>query len=239
MSSATECVQVMVRCRPMNVKEEGDKRASIVNMEPSNGQVFLKNPRSEEMKQFTFDAVFDGLASQESVFATVAQPIIDSAMNGYNGTIFAYGQTGTGKTHTMEGQPSDELKGIIPRSFDYIFSSIQDSGDAKYLIRASFLEIYNEAIRDLLAPGAAKHESNRGLGLRENRDRGVFVAGLRSEVVESVPAMLDLLKVSCSQQIPPLSCLHSCNGLEVGSSSCCPAASLCRKEMRAAQLAQH
>lgn len=95
----------------------------------------------------------------------------------------------------MEGQTSPEHRGIIPRSFDYIFSSIKDSGEATYLVRASFLEIYNETIRDLLAPGADKHESGKGLDLRESKDRGVFVAGLRSEVVESVPTMLALLQV--------------------------------------------
>jgi kinesin family protein 3/17 len=95
----------------------------------------------------------------------------------------------------MEGQPSQELRGIIPRSFDYIFSSIQTYPDRQYLVRASFLEIYNESIRDLLAPGASKHDASKGLELRENKDRGIFVAGLQSEVVESVPAMLHLLQV--------------------------------------------
>jgi hypothetical protein len=198
MSGNTESVQVMVRCRPLNHGEQKDERASIVTMDTSRGQVFLKNIKavsSQDGKQFSFDAVFDATSKQENVFATAAQPIIDSVMNGYNGTIFAYGQTGTGKTHTMEGSPTPALRGVIPRSFDYIFASIKDSGDAKYLVRASFLEIYNEEVRDLLAPGANKHEAGRGLEVRENKDRGVFVAGLRSEVVESVPAMLELLKV--------------------------------------------
>jgi Kinesin motor domain len=193
--TSTECIQVMVRCRPLNSKEKGDQRASIVNVDSETGQIVLKNSKSADTKQFTFDAVFDGTSKQEDVFACVAQPIIDCVMNGYNGTIFAYGQTGTGKTHTMEGQPSPELRGIIPRSFDYIFSSIQTYPDRQYLVRASFLEIYNESIRDLLAPGASKHEASKGLELRENKDRGIFVAGLQSEVVESVPAMLHLLQV--------------------------------------------
>lgn len=195
MSSSTECIQVMVRCRPINSKEQGDKRASIVSVDSTSGQISLKNSKSEESKQFTFDAVFDGASKQEAVFGCVAQPIIDSVMNGYNGTIFAYGQTGTGKTHTMEGQPSPELRGIIPRSFDYIFSSIQTYADRQYLVRASFLEIYNESIRDLLAASSSKNEVSKGLDLRENKDRGIFVAGLKSEVVESVPAMLGLLQV--------------------------------------------
>jgi hypothetical protein len=221
-SSSTECIQVMVRCRPINSKEQGDKRASIVSVDSETGQIVLKNNKSDDTKQFTFDAVFDGTSKQEDVFACVAQPIIDSVMNGYNGTIFAYGQTGTGKTHTMEGQASPELRGIIPRAFDYIFSSIQTYADRQYLVRASFLEIYNEAIRDLLAPGASKHESTRGLDLRENKDRGIFVSGLKSEVVESVPAMLALLQVSAhtvetaSSTLPEEMCLTAPVGVQKG-----------------------
>ena len=145
--------------------------------------------------------MFDSTSTQATVFTTVAQPTIDSAMSGYNGTIFAYGQTGTGKTHTMEGQPGPEDQGIIPRSFEYIFASIKDSGATKYLVRASFLEIYNETIRDLLAPDAAKHEPGKGLDLRETKDAGVYVAGLRSEVVESVPAMMQLLQVRLARSV--------------------------------------
>ena len=77
-------------------------------------------------------------------------------LEGYNGTIFAYGQTGTGKTHTMEGKESPpELNGIIPRTFNHIFQSINAQGqNLQYLVRASFLELYNEEIRDLLSKGA-------------------------------------------------------------------------------------
>lgn len=106
MSGSTECVQVMVRCRPLNSKERGDNRAPIVAMDCERGQIILKNQRvaaAEEVKQFTFDAVFDVASTQEQVFATVAQPIIDSTMSGYNGTIFAYGQTGTGKVCVDSG----------------------------------------------------------------------------------------------------------------------------------------
>jgi len=103
--ASTESVQVMVRCRPLNGKEQGDARESIVTMDTAKGQIFLRNPKSDapdESKQFTFDQVFDVHSEQSAVFTLVAQPIIDSVMGGYNGTIFAYGQTGTGKTHTME-----------------------------------------------------------------------------------------------------------------------------------------
>jgi Kinesin motor domain len=195
--AATESVQVMVRCRPLNAKERSDNRKPIVTMETSRGVVFVRNPKpdaADDSKQFTFDAVFDDESEQGNVFTTVAQPIIDGAMSGYNGTIFAYGQTGTGKTHTMEGQPGGDQQGIIPCSFNYIFGAIGEAGSTKYLVRASFLEIYNETIRDLLAPDAAKHAPGQGLNLREAADGGVYVADLRSEVVNSVPTMLRLLQ---------------------------------------------
>ena len=199
MAQRTETVQVMVRCRPLNSKEQGDGRASIINMDTSRGQVFLKknnSDNSDDNKQFTFDQVFDVLSDQQQVFVLVAQPIIDSVMSGYNGTIFAYGQTGTGKTHTMEGRPGKDTQGIIPNSFDYIFSSISDTSQSRYLVRASFLEIYNEEIRDLLDPDAKNHQPGKGLELKETKDKGVWVKDLGMVIVDSVPGIKKLLEVS-------------------------------------------
>lgn len=72
-------------------------------------------------------------------------------MEGYNGTVFAYGQTGAGKTFTMVGDYKDpDIKGIIPRTFDHVIAAIQTSEDRQYVVRASFIEIYNEDIMDLL-----------------------------------------------------------------------------------------
>ena len=76
----------------------------------------------------------------------------ENVIQGYNGTIFAYGQTGTGKTHTITGVPDDEKnKGIMPRAFENIFEQIGCDSKRQYLVRASYLEIYNEEIRDLLS----------------------------------------------------------------------------------------
>jgi kinesin family protein 3/17 len=96
-------------------------------------------------------------------------------LEGYNGTIFAYGQTGTGKTHTMTGLIEiQEERGIMPRSFEDIFKSIaDDSNQTQFLVRASYLEIYNEEVRDLLS----KNPKNR-LELHEKPDSGVYVKDL-------------------------------------------------------------
>ena len=109
--------------------------------------------------------------------------IADSVLEGFNGTIFAYGQTGAGKSFTMEGaQDPPELQGIIPNSFKHIFEEIAVGGDKRqFLIRASYLEIYNEEIRDLLS----KDPKNR-LDLKESVDSGVYVKDLTSFVVKSV-----------------------------------------------------
>jgi hypothetical protein len=89
-------------------------------------------------------------------------------MQGYNGTIFAYGQTGTGKTFTMEGGSSPESKGIIPRTIEWIFDAIKKMTDQQFLVQASFIEIYNEEVRDLLAKN-----TNTKLNIRE-KEQGVF-----------------------------------------------------------------
>jgi kinesin family protein 3/17 len=96
-------------------------------------------------------------------------------LEGYNGTIFAYGQTGTGKTHTMSGlENNEDEKGIMPRAFEDIFKNIKlDSNETQFLVRASYLEIYNEEIRDLLS----KNPKNR-LELHEKPDSGVYVKDL-------------------------------------------------------------
>jgi len=92
-------------------------------------------------------------------------------LKGFNGTIFAYGQTGTGKTFTMEGvRNNKELKGVIPNSFEHIFSFISQSTDQQYLVRAQYLEIYQEDIRDLLSK-----DQNQRLELKESPDKGVYV----------------------------------------------------------------
>ena len=115
---------------------------------------------------------------------------MESVIQGYNGTIFAYGQTGTGKTFTMEGVlKENELKGIIPRSFDMIFNLIKTTFNTNFLIRVSFLEIYNENIRDLLT----KNETQK-LEVKQNPDTGFYVNGLSTFVVKSPQEMSELME---------------------------------------------
>uniref|UniRef100_A0A3P9LGC7 Kinesin motor domain-containing protein n=1 Tax=Oryzias latipes TaxID=8090 RepID=A0A3P9LGC7_ORYLA len=135
-------VKVVVRFRPLNQREKMTGFKQAVTFETAQ----------EPPKKFTFDTVFGPDSKQLDVYNLTARPIVDSVLEGYNGTIFAYGQTGTGETFTMEGvRAVPELRGIIPNSFAHIFSHIAKAeGDTRFLVRVSYLEIYNEEVRDLL-----------------------------------------------------------------------------------------
>ena len=123
---ADECVKVVLRCRPMNSTEKQAGRERIVEMNTSSGQIRLQNPAvSEPPKEYTFDGVYNWDSRQVDVYDGTCKPIVTQVLQGFNGTVFAYGQTGTGKTFSMEGVAGDEdLKGIIPRCFEHIFDEI-------------------------------------------------------------------------------------------------------------------
>ncbi|OWZ22621.1 Kinesin [Phytophthora megakarya] len=183
MASKSESVRVCVRIRPLSTKEVQDGRTYIVQANPTQGEISLSNPEAdarEPPKKFTFDAAIPPESSQQDVYAQAATDIVESVVNGFNGTIFAYGQTGAGKSHTMEGYSEPpEAKGIIPNSFSHIFDRIAAEADNKqFMVYASYLEIYNEEIRDLLAP-----DPKNRLELKETVDAGVFVKDLTSRQV--------------------------------------------------------
>ncbi|KAL7746526.1 hypothetical protein RI367_008176 [Sorochytrium milnesiophthora] len=189
MSSAAaaggESIKVTLRCRPFNKKEAEAGFTKVVNMDPSQGSITITNPKNEaDVKTFTFDAVFDERSEQVPVYDSTARQIVDAVLNGFNGTVFVYGQTGTGKTFSMQGVPDvPELRGIIPNAFNHIFNHIARTPQKQFLVRVSFLEIYNEEIRDLLVPG------RKSLELKEHPDTGVYVKDLSASVVKSVEEM--------------------------------------------------
>jgi len=183
-----------MRCRPLSAQEVTDGREMIVQVGRTRGEVTIHNPKadaSEQPKTFAFDNVYDWTCTQEDIYKETAYSIVDSVLEGYNGTIFAYGQTGTGKTHTMEGQPEPrELRGIIPRAFEQVFQQIEGTPNQQFLVRVSFLELYNEEIRDLLA-----NNPKNKLDLREKPDVGVYVKDLISFPVQTVEEMHQKLQI--------------------------------------------
>uniref|UniRef100_A0A672MXH1 Kinesin-like protein n=1 Tax=Sinocyclocheilus grahami TaxID=75366 RepID=A0A672MXH1_SINGR len=181
-------VKVVVRCRPLNEKEKMMAHKQAVAVDEIRGTITVNKLEmtSEPPKTFTFDTVFGPDSKQLDVYNLTARPIIDSVLEGYNGTIFAYGQTGTGKTFTMEGvRAVPELRGIIPNSFAHVFGHIAKAeGDTRFLVRVSYLEIYNEEVRDLLG----KDQMQR-LEVKERPDVGVYIKDLSGYVVNNADDM--------------------------------------------------
>uniref|UniRef100_A0A8B9W278 Kinesin-like protein KIF17 n=1 Tax=Bos mutus grunniens TaxID=30521 RepID=A0A8B9W278_BOSMU len=181
---ASESVKVVVRCRPMNQRERELNCHPVVTVDSARGQCFIQNPGAADQppKQFTFDGAYYMDHFTEQIYNEIAYPLVEGVTEGYNGTIFAYGQTGSGKSFTMQGLPDPACqRGIIPRAFEHIFESVQCAENTKFLVRASYLEIYNEDVRDLLGTDAKQK-----LELKEHPEKGVYVKGLSMHTVHSV-----------------------------------------------------
>lgn len=183
LMSNTECVRVIVRSRPLSKTEKERGNYSIVQFDRSINQVAINDTKSSIPKTFAYDAVFDDSFTQQQLYDESAYPLVDSTLKGYNSTIFAYGQTGCGKTYTMLGIPEDpSLRGIIPNSFAHIFGCISESKtDKMFLVQCSYIEIYNEEIRDLL-----KYDANTKLELKESKEKGIFVKNLSTQIVKNI-----------------------------------------------------
>ena len=187
--SKTERVKVSIRIRPFNDDEKKLDPTSPVEIVDQKNNVMTIN-REFDKKNFSFDNIFPMESSQISIFDTTSKEVVNSVLKGYNGTIFAYGQTGSGKTYTMVGNfENEELKGIIPRSFDYIFEEIKKDKEHKYNIKISFIQIYLETIQDLLEP------SNKEIRIREDPEHGVYLEGVQWIEVNSTGECSKIFKI--------------------------------------------
>ncbi len=141
---------------------------------------------NSDAAKFDFDAILTG-SPNKPIYSTVAQSHVSAAMEGYNAVVFAYGQTASGKTYTLSGD--DDEPGIIPRSMKDVFRYIKHNETREYLLRCSYLEIYNETIHDLLAPvGSA------AVGLQGGVGGEIILTPLREEVVTSLKGIHEVLK---------------------------------------------
>lgn len=144
-------VRVAIRVRPRNAEELSDADYSdCVEVQPELKKLTLrKNNWNSEF--YKFDEVFPESASQKRIYETVAKPVVESVLNGYNGTVMAYGQTGTGKTYTLGRLGKDDVseRGIMVRALEDIIVNTTPTSDS---VEMSFLQLYMESIQDLLAP---------------------------------------------------------------------------------------
>ncbi|XP_059209883.1 kinesin family member 3Cb [Centropristis striata] len=193
-SKHCEAVRVVVRCRPLSRREEKTGCENILQIDDRLGQITIRKPKAppdEPMKVFTFDSVYGWASKQIDIYEDAVRPLVESVLQGFNGTIFAYGQTGTGKTHTMQGISNDpEIRGVIPNSFQHIFTQISRTQNQKYLVRSSYLEIYQEEIRDLLCK-----DNSKKLELKENPDFGVYVRDLSSVVTKNATEIEHVMNI--------------------------------------------
>lgn len=170
-------IRVYVRCRARNQREIDEKSSVVISTLGAKGkEVILSNPTnplSHPKKTYNFDQVFGAESDQETIFDAVGKNYIQEMLEGYNCTVFAYGQTGTGKTYTMSGdinilgdlESQDKIllgehAGIIPRVLVDLFKQLSQETD-EYSVKISFLELYNERLKDLLAENESAEENIR------------------------------------------------------------------------------
>eukprot|EP01135_Chromosphaera_perkinsii_P012320 Nk52_evm12s2635 gene=Nk52_evmTU12s2635 len=182
-------IHVAIRVRPLNTREinSGQGQAwhiSERSLTPFNAQT----GRPIQQSTYSFDRVFGMRATNADIYHSLAKPLILSCMDGINGTIFAYGQTSSGKTFTMKGSDDGKEPGLVPLSVGTIFDFIEDSPHREFLIRVSYLEIYNESIKDLLNP------EKENLKIHENVDKGVFVGDLTEEIIVNQQQIMGLME---------------------------------------------
>nr|CAB3259107.1 chromosome-associated kinesin KIF4A [Phallusia mammillata] len=185
-------VRVALRTRPLLPYELNEGAKECLTFVQEAQQVVVNRNRA-----FTFDYVFDSTISQGIVYKTSVAPLIDGIFKGFNGTVIAYGQTGSGKTYSMGSahcvsqSASDEGVGVIPRVINDLFNGIESRSKFKFCIKVSYVEIYKEELKDLLAP-----EQNRqsNLAIRENPDGSIRIAGLTEVTVSSPCETLEFME---------------------------------------------
>eukprot|EP01031_Cornospumella_fuschlensis_P022952 gene22952-27931_t len=193
-SSTRQNVKVVARVRPTNQKEVAMGGVTCVKHTKTNIEVIVEgNPNA-----FNFDRIFGAESTQEEVFQETAKPLIEDVLAGYNATIFAYGQTGTGKTHTMEGDITSESgKGIIPRAVDALFDGVSQADEnLEFTFKVTYVEIYLERIRDLMD----EHRLKNNLAIREDKIKGVYIAGVTEVYVASAEELLQVMHMGAANR---------------------------------------
>ncbi|OCL15231.1 kinesin heavy chain [Glonium stellatum] len=192
-------INVVVRCRGRNDREVRENSGVVVSTDGIKGKSveLSMGPSALSNKTYHFDKVFSPAADQGMIFDEVVAPILDEVLAGFNCTIFAYGQTGTGKTYTMSGDISDTLPlpdaaGIIPRVLFSLFSKL-DVEESENSVKCSFIELYNEELRDLLSA-----DDNVKLKIFDDNSKkghsSTLVQGMEESHIKSASKGIQLLR---------------------------------------------
>ena len=181
---------IAIRLRPLsqNEKDLSDiESVSVINSTSLTVSAENSTKKNNQIKyqQFFFDHVFDKNASQQEIYNKTTKPLLENIIEGFNATVFAYGATGSGKTYTMLGNNQNE-RGIMPRSVSDLFKLLQKQKNKEFRIQVSYVEIYNEEIRDLLG-------NREELKLHEDPVKGVLLQGVKELYVENADNFFDIL----------------------------------------------
>ncbi|KEG14744.1 OSM3-like kinesin [Trypanosoma grayi] len=176
-----ENIRVVVRCRNLlpYEAERGDK--ALVRLDLATNQVVVQHPIGDP-DTFAFDAVYNNTYTQRDIFLQEVQPLVEAVLQGYNATVFAYGQSGSGKTHTMTGKLSDtQMWGMMPQVVNYLFNEIKklSSSTKTFKVKVSYVELYNGKSRDLLA------SKQINLEIKQNMAKNFYVKGAEMPEVTS------------------------------------------------------
>ena len=193
MSNAAN-VKVIARFRPMNELERTSGNEQVcVFTSPTSLQ--FNSTREKNVYRYNFDRIFTPSSTQEDIYSFGVKEIIDSVLNGYNGTVLAYGQTSSGKTYTMQGEMEPpSTQGIIPRMISHVFKYIYNTEGTDFIIKVSMIEIYQEKIRDLL------DITRVNLNIREDNIKGIYVDGCSERYVGCPNDVLALLELGSSNR---------------------------------------
>lgn len=188
-------INVAVRCRPLSASEMASGAVDIVRimdhklvllMDPgSASNDYLRLDKSKE-KRYAFDQAFGTEVATQEIFQTTTKPLISAVMQAYNATVFAYGATGAGKTHSMIGTPQDP--GVMLLT---VGSLLEQAKNSNKVVKCSFIEVYNETLRDLLAADG----TDIPLDIREDPSKGICVCGVFETETESLDEVLELLRL--------------------------------------------
>ncbi|CAG8473518.1 6620_t:CDS:1 [Racocetra fulgida] len=188
-------IQVVVRCRARIEREVAANSPIVVQATPREIKVWANPQDMMPYKTFTFDKVFGADADQSRIFDTIVVPILHEVKAGYNCTLFAYGQTSTGKTFTMEGKLDlhngsiSPDAGVIPRSLYYIFDTLE-AEQADFSVKISYIELYNEELKDLLSSDS----DNRHLKILDDANRKCVLHGHEEVLIKSAEDGINVLK---------------------------------------------
>ena len=187
-------VNVICRFRPMNDLERTSGNEQVCDFTSPTSLTFHSS-REKNVYRFNFDRIFPPSSTQQDIYDFGVKGIIDSVLDGYNGTVLAYGQTSSGKTYTMQGEMDEErTQGIIPRMINHVFKHIYKNEGTDFMIKVSMIEIYQEKIRDLF------DVSRVNLNIREDSIKGIYVDGASERYVGSPGDVLSLLEMGSANR---------------------------------------